>query len=83
MAVFSESISCLFMPQLIPITAEMLAREFREQRCAGSAVDAITNPLIRRCLEAGARARALREAGKPVERRQYRDGKRHAANDPD
>jgi len=71
------------MRQPIPVTAEMLAREFREQRCAGSALDAITNPLIRRCLELGARARAERESVQPVERRQHRDGKRRAANDED
>lgn len=70
------------MPQPIPVTAEMIAREFREQRCAGSAVDAITNPVVRRCLEAGARARAVRESTQPsADRRQQRDVKRCAAND--
>jgi hypothetical protein len=82
-AFFSESVRHIIMRQPIPVTAEMLAREFREQRCAGSAVDAITNPLIRLCLEAGARARAVREGSKPLERRQYRDGKMRAAGDND
>ncbi|WP_143788410.1 hypothetical protein [Paraburkholderia phenazinium] len=79
----SEFARQLTMRQPIPVTAEMIAREFREQRVSGSAVDAITNPLIRRCLEMGARARAEREAGQPAERRQHRDGKRRAANDND
>ena len=46
----------------LPVTDAMIAREFRLQRCRGSAVDAITNPLIRRCLALGAEARAAREA---------------------
>lgn len=65
-----------------PVTDAMLAREFREQRCRGSAVDAITNPLVRRCLEMGARARAEREAITPLHH-QYRDAKSRAANDID
>jgi hypothetical protein len=65
----------------IPVTDEMIAREFRAQRCRGSAVDAITNPLVRRCLEMGARARAGREAhARPVVER---DAKSRAANDVD
>lgn len=80
----SESARQLSMRQPIPVTAEMLAREFREQGCAGSALDAITNPVVRRCLEAGARARAKREATQPpAERRRYRDAKTLAANDKD
>ncbi|MEZ7524043.1 hypothetical protein [Burkholderia vietnamiensis] len=65
----------------IPVTDAMIAREFRLQRCRGSAVDAITNPLIRRVLEAGARARAAREAN--AETPIYRDAKTRAANDND
>jgi hypothetical protein len=64
-----------------PVTDAMIAREFHLQRVPGSAVDAITNPLIRRCLELGAEARAAREAADehPV----YRDAKSRAANDVD
>ncbi|RQS88045.1 hypothetical protein DF048_27365 [Burkholderia seminalis] len=59
----------------------MVAREFRLQRVPGSAVDAITNPLIRRCLALGAEARAAREdAAQPVF---HRDAKSRAANDND
>lgn len=55
------------MPARIPVTDAMVAREFRLQRVPGSAVDAITNPLIRRCLALGAEARAAREdAAQPV-----------------
>ncbi|WP_212746881.1 hypothetical protein, partial [Burkholderia sp. 4NA327C10] len=50
------------MPGPLPVTDAMIAREFRLQRVRGSAVDAITNPLIRRCLALGAEARAAREA---------------------
>ncbi|NGO98937.1 hypothetical protein BJL96_31260 [Burkholderia cenocepacia] len=59
----------------------MIAREFRLQRVPGSAVDAITNPLIRRCLALGAEARAAREAS--TETFPYRDAKSRAANDND
>ncbi|MCW3644078.1 hypothetical protein K6Y74_12635 [Burkholderia cenocepacia] len=63
----------------LPITDAMIAREFRLQRVPGSAVDAITNPLIRRCLALGAEARAAREAdAAPAV---YRDAKSRAAND--
>lgn len=65
----------------LPVTDAMTAREFRLQRVPGSAVDAITNPLIRRCLELGAEARAVREAG--AEPTVYRDAKSRAANDID
>lgn len=65
----------------LPVTDAMIAREFRLQRCRGSAVDAITNPLIRRVLEAGARARAAREAA--IQLSTYRDAKSRAANDND
>ncbi|WP_017773809.1 hypothetical protein [Paraburkholderia kururiensis] len=60
------------------VTDDMIAREFRLQRCSGSAVDAITNPAVRRALEAGAKVRVAREgtAVAPV-----RDGKSRAAND--
>lgn len=69
------------MAATLPITDAMIAREFRLQRVPGSAVDAITNPLIRRCLELGAEARAAREAaGEPPV---YRDAKSRAANDID
>jgi hypothetical protein len=59
----------------------MVAREFRLQRCSGSAVDAITNPAVRRALELGAKVRAAREAGpaRPV----TLDAKSRAANDFD
>ena len=63
------------------VTDAMIAREFRLQRCRGSAVDAITNPLIRRCLALGAEARAAREAA--AEHSNYRDAKSRAANDND
>lgn len=64
-----------------PVTDAMIAREFRLQRCGGSAVDAITNPAVRRCLEAGARARAGRDAHSlPAV---SRDAKSLAANDVD
>ncbi|BEU21603.1 hypothetical protein [Paraburkholderia sp. 22B1P] len=72
----------LDMRNQIPVTDAMVAREFRLQRCKGSPMEAITNPVLRRCLEAGARARAAREAQQP-ERRQYRDAKLRAANDND
>lgn len=66
---------------LIPVTDVMVAREFRLQRLGGSAVDAVTNPAVRRCLEAGARARAAGEAHiQPVA---MRDAKSRAANDND
>jgi hypothetical protein len=66
---------------IMPVTDAMLAREFRLQRCRGSVVDAITNPLVRRVLEMGARARAGREAhARPA---MERDGKLRAANDVD
>lgn len=64
-----------------PVTDVMIAREFRLQHCRGSAVDAITNPLVRRCLEMGARARAARESGSHVT--ENRDAKSRAANDHD
>lgn len=63
---------------LIPVTDVMVAREFRLQRLGGSAVDAITNPSVRRCLEAGARARAS-NAG--TEQPYPIDAKSRAAND--
>ena len=66
----------------ILVTDAMVAAEFRLQRCRGSAVDAITNPLVRRCLEMGARARATRgeeSAQTPVQC----DAKLRAANDVD
>ena len=68
------------MPARIPVTDAMVAREFRLQRVPGSAVDAITNPLIRRCLALGAEARRARR------RRAtgfHRDAKTRAANDND
>ncbi|WP_144154503.1 hypothetical protein [Paraburkholderia sp. BCC1885] len=69
------------MADAIAVTDDMVAREFRLQRARGSAVDAITNPLVRRVLEMGARARAAREAnGHPIS---HRDGKLRAANDLD
>ncbi|RQZ17260.1 hypothetical protein DIE15_12365 [Burkholderia sp. Bp9031] len=64
-----------------PVTDAMIAREFRLQRCRGSAVDAITNPLIRRCLALGAEARAVREATTAPS--PTRDAKSRAANDND
>ncbi|RKE36677.1 hypothetical protein B0G76_2879 [Paraburkholderia sp. BL23I1N1] len=67
------------MRAAIPVTDDMIAREFRLQRCRGSAMAAITNPAVRRVLELGAKVRAAREAGaaRPVER----DAKSRAAND--
>jgi hypothetical protein len=65
----------------VRVTDEMIAREFRLQRCRGSAVDAITNPAVRAVLELGAKVRAAREAG-PA-RPAARDGKARAANDID
>lgn len=65
----------------LPVTDAMIAREFRLQRVPGSAVEAITNPLIRRCLALGAEARAAREA--VAEPAVYRDVKSRAANDID
>ncbi|WP_124919518.1 hypothetical protein [Burkholderia cepacia] len=65
----------------LPVTDAMIAREFRLQRCSGSAVDAITNPAVRRVLEAGARARAARS---PNDENSVRlDAKLRAANDND
>jgi hypothetical protein len=69
------------MPAPILITDAMVAREFRLQRCPGSAVDAITNPTVRRCLELGAHARATRESMGDFNNR--RDAKMRAANDLD
>lgn len=69
------------MPGPLPVTDAMIAREFRLQRCRGSAVDAITNPLIRRCLALGAEARAAREAATAPST--FRDAKSRAANDND
>jgi len=69
------------MPAPIFITDAMVAREFRLQRCPGSAVDAITNPVVRRCLEMGARVRAARESTNDSSN--HRDAKLRAANDLD
>lgn len=65
----------------ISVTDAMVAREFRLQRCRGSAVDAITNPVVRRVLELGAKVRAAREAG-PAQPAAI-DAKSRAANDRD
>lgn len=65
----------------IRVTDEMIAREFRLQRCRGSAVDAITNPAVRRALELGAKVRAAREEG-PARANAY-DGRRRASGDFD
>ena len=62
----------------IRVTDEMIAREFRLQRCHGSAVDAITNPVVRRVLELGAKVRAARECPPAMA---LRDAKLRAAND--
>ncbi|WP_070106467.1 hypothetical protein [Burkholderia plantarii] len=64
---------------LPPVSDFDIAREFRLQRTPGSAVDAITNPAVRRALEAGARARAARESSDPA--RHLVDAKSRAAND--
>lgn len=73
------------MPGPLPVTDAMIAREFRLQRVPGSAVDAITNPLIRRCLALGAEARAEREAREAAAAPSHptRDAKSRAANDND
>lgn len=66
------------METLPHVSPEQIAREFRLQRCRGSAVDAISNPAVRRALELGAKVRAARECVKtPV----HRDAKSRAAND--
>ncbi len=64
---------------LPPVSDFDIAREFRLQRTPGSAVDAITNPAVRRALEAGARARAARESNEQP--RHVIDAKSRAAND--
>lgn len=64
----------------VTVTAEMIAREFRLQRCRGSAVTAITNPAVRRVLELGAKVRAAREEPPAMA---PRDAKCRAANDND
>lgn len=69
------------MPAPIRITDDMVAREFRLQRCRGSALDAITNPIVRRCLELGASVRAARES--TGDSSNHRDAKLRAANDLD
>ncbi|MGP8437149.1 hypothetical protein ACT2FY_13105 [Paraburkholderia fungorum] len=69
------------MPAPICITDDMVAREFRLQRCPGSALDAITNPIVRRCLELGASVRAARESESNSSN--HRDAKLLAANDLD
>ncbi|WP_186040614.1 hypothetical protein [Burkholderia gladioli] len=66
---------------LPPVSEFDIAREFRLQHRPGSAVDAITNPAVRRALEAGARARAAREANESP--RLVVDAKSRAANDFD
>ena len=66
------------MPARIPVTDAMVAREFRLQRVPGSAVDAITNPLIRRCLALGAGARRARRR-----RNRFSPRETRAANDND
>ncbi len=66
----------------LPLISEFdIAREFRLQQRPGSAVDAITNPAVRRALEAGARARAARESREFT--RSVVDAKSRAANDFD
>lgn len=65
----------------LPITDADVAREFRLQRCHGSALEALTNPAVRMCLELGARVRAARQPV-PVPL-MARDAKRRAANDED
>jgi len=63
------------------VTEADIAREFRLQRCHGSALEALTNPAVRACLELGARVRAGRQ---PVPTAfQASDAKRRAANDQD
>ena len=69
------------MPGPLPITDAMISREFRLHRCSGSAIDGITNPLIRRFLSLGAEARAAREAA--AEPSTHRDANSRAANDND
>jgi hypothetical protein len=60
------------------VTDEMIAREFRLQRCSGSAMEALSNPALRRVLELGAKVRAARESNslRPV----LNDAKSRAAN---
>jgi hypothetical protein len=63
------------------VTDDMIAREFRLQRCTGSAMKAITTPAVRAALELGAKVRAARAAGPAWPA--ARDGKARAANDND
>jgi hypothetical protein len=69
------------MRQLPPVTAEQIAREFREMRCGGSAMDALAPGPLRRVLEAAARRRAKVEQIKP--RSFGHDGRRRASGEND
>jgi hypothetical protein len=64
----------------ILVTDAMIAAEFRLQHCPGSAMNAITNPAVRRALELGAKVRAARAA---QQHPTHRDAKQRAANDTD
>ncbi len=65
----------------LDVTPEMIAREFRLQHCRGSIVDAISDPLVYRALEMGARHRIKTRGAAP--KPSSRDGKSRAANDND
>lgn len=69
------------MRQLPPVTTEQIAREFREMRCHGSAMDALSPGPLRRVLEAAARRRVQVEAHAP--RTFVHDGRRRASGDND
>ncbi|NIE67444.1 hypothetical protein [Burkholderia sp. Ax-1719] len=69
------------MKPLPHVSPEQIAREFREMRCKGSPMDALTPGPVRRVLEAAARHRAKKEEHQP--RAVVHDGRRRASGDFD
>jgi len=69
------------MPTLPHVSPEQIAREFREMRCKGSAMDALAPGPLRRVLEAAARVRVKKE--KHLPRAVAIDGRRRASGDFD
>jgi hypothetical protein len=67
------------MQALPPVTTDQIAREFREMRCKGSAMDALSPGPLRRVLEAAARRRVKKEEFQP--RAIAHDGRRRASGD--
>ncbi|QBQ99219.1 hypothetical protein [Paraburkholderia pallida] len=67
------------MHALPPVTPEQIAREFREMRCTGSAMEALSPGPLRRVLEAAARRRVKHEESRP--RAIAHDGRRRASGD--